>query len=78
MKRTLITLKALLFGDRATLFQINPGDEVVSADLTVAEVKEIACVLNAHAENFRSLHKDLLAVEARIDTLERRMEATQS
>jgi hypothetical protein len=66
-----ITLEQLFYGDRTTLFKINPGDAETLANVSVATIKEMALAINGLHERGQLLYEDLQKAEARIEKLER-------
>jgi hypothetical protein len=65
-----ITLEYLMYGDRTTLFKINPGDTETSANVSVATLKDMALAINVLNERIQLLYEDLQKAEARIEKLE--------
>jgi hypothetical protein len=73
-----ITLEQLFYGDRTTLFKINPGDAETLANVSVATIKEMALAINGLHERGQLLYQDLLKAEARIESLERQSQHVDS
>lgn len=67
-----ITLNMLLTGDRS-LFQPRPGDEKTSAQITVAELKDIVVAVNVSSDRILDLNRRLSKVEEYIEQLESRL-----
>lgn len=65
-----IDLDMLLNADPMA-FQIHHGDRETLANISVADLKEIALAINVGNDRVQGLYKDLQQAEARIDSLER-------
>ncbi|MBA2391444.1 MAG: hypothetical protein H0V70_01710 [Ktedonobacteraceae bacterium] len=69
-----IDLATLLNADR-TVFKINPDDRETPANISVADLKEMALAINVGNDRIKGLYKDLQQAEARIDGLEHSLRA---
>jgi predicted RNase H-like nuclease (RuvC/YqgF family) len=64
----------ILFNADPTVFEIKREDKETPANISVADLKELALAIHVGNDRIQSLYKDLQQAEARIDQLERRLD----
>jgi hypothetical protein len=59
------------------VYEIKPTDKETKAEISVADLKETLLAINGSSRRIHFLYEDLLRAEARIESLENRIESLE-